>query len=65
MENYEFDVTTAHHDDMKGGGDYKTICSRVIVSRKEFPTYGIAAETAACLAVAIHGGMPTEILPRY
>lgn len=64
-ENYEFDITTADHDDMKGGGPYKTIRSRVVVSRKEFPTYGIAAETAACLAVAIHGGMPTKIQPRY
>lgn len=62
---YEFDVTTAHHDDMKGGGPYRTVRSRVIVSREAYPTYGLAAEVAACLAVAVHGGMPTEILPRY
>jgi hypothetical protein len=65
-ENYEFDITTVHHDDLKDNGlAARAIRSRVVVSRKEFPTYGLAAETAACLAAAVHGGMPTQILPRY
>lgn len=50
---------------MKGGGGYKTVRSRVTVSREAYPTYGLAAGTAACIAVAIHGGMAVEILPRY
>lgn len=65
MSDYEFDVFTAKHDDMKGGGPYKEVRSRIIISATAFPTYGIAAETAGCMAVAIHGGMPTKILPRY
>lgn len=64
-KQYEFDVITADHDDIKGGGDYPTIRSRVIVSRDAYPTYGLAADTAACIAVAIHGGMPINVLPRY
>lgn len=62
---YEFDVTTALHDDMKGGGPYKTVRSRIVLSRSEFPSYGLAADMAACLAVAIHGGMATAVLPRF
>lgn len=64
-ENWSFDVTTALHDDMKGGGPYKTVRSRVTVSRQEFPSWVTAAQVAGCMACAIHGGMPTEILPRY
>lgn len=64
-ENYSFDVITALHDDMKGGGLYRTVRSRIILSRRAYPTYGIASETAGCLAVAVHGGMPISILPRY
>ncbi len=65
METFEFDVFTAHHDEIKGGGAYREVWSRVTVSAVEFPTYGKAAEAAACLAVAVHGGMPTQILARY
>jgi hypothetical protein len=35
------------------------------LSRTAYPTYGLASDTAACLAVAIHGGIPIETLPRY
>lgn len=63
--NYTFDVFTAKHDDIKGGGAYAEVWSRVVVSAVEFPTYGKAAEAAACLAVAVHGGMPTKIMARY
>lgn len=65
MAQYEFDVFTADHDDIKGGGDYPTVRSRVIVSRDAYPTYGLASDVAACIAVAIHGGMPISVLPRY
>lgn len=65
MDDYEFDVITALHDDLKGGGNHKSVRSRVIVSRQEFPTYGLAADVAGCMAVAAHGGMPTAILARY
>lgn len=64
-KNWSFDVTTALHDDIKGGGDYKTVRSRIVLSRTAYPTYGLASDTAACLAVAIHGGIPIETLPRY
>lgn len=63
MEPWEFDVFTSPHDDVKEGRLCR-VWSRVLVSREEFPTYGIAAETAACLAVAVHGGMPTSVLVR-
>ncbi len=65
MDDWSFDIITAHHDDMKGGGPYRRRRSRVTVSRREFPSWCMAAEVAACMAVAIHGGMPTDILPRY
>ena len=64
-ENWSFDVTTALHDDMKGGGRFRTVRSRVTVSRQEFPSWPTASEVAACMAVAHHGGMPIEILARY
>lgn len=63
--DWSFDVTTALHDDMKGGGKYKTVRSRVTVSRQEFPKWSTAAEVAACMAMAVHGGMAIEILARY
>lgn len=61
---YEFDVFTSPHEDVKKGVIRKTR-SRVLISRKDFPSYPTAVEVAANLAVAIHGGMPTEVLPRY
>ena len=61
---YSFDVFTSDHDAVKVG-HLVQVHSRVVVSASEFPTYGAAAEAAACLAVAVHGGMPTAILPRY
>ena len=65
MDDYCFDITTALHDDIKFGGDYPRTRSRIVLSRWAYPTYGKAAEVAACLAVAVHGGMAIEILPRY
>lgn len=64
-KDWSFDVTTALHDDLKGGGVTRTVRSRVTVSRTAFPRWPAAAEVAGCMAVAIHGGMPIEILPRY
>lgn len=64
-ENWSFDVSTALHDDMNQGGNYKTVRSRVTVSRQEFPKWTTAYEVAANLAVAVHGGMPTQVLVRY
>ena len=64
-QDWSFEVTTALHDDLKRGGDYPTTHSRVLVSRQAFPKWTTAAEVAACMAVAIHGGMPTKIEPRY
>ena len=61
--DWEFDVSTSEHDDVKAGR-LERVWSRVVVSREEFPTFGMAAETAACLAVAVHGGMPTNVLVR-
>lgn len=63
--DWSFDVITALHDDMKGGGDYRRVYSRVVVSRAAFPSWTLAAETAGCMAVAVHGGMPLAILNRY
>lgn len=64
-ENWEFDVTTALHDDMKGGGSFPRKRVRVVMSREAFPRWEHAAETAGCIAVATNGGMPIAILPRY
>lgn len=60
---FEFDVFTALHDDIKGGG-FVERRSRILISDIEFPDWRIAAQVAGCMAVAIHGGMPTRILPR-
>jgi hypothetical protein len=61
---YEFDVFTAHHDDV-GTGSYQAVRSRVLVSGEDFPDWRVAAQVAALMAVTIHGGMPTGVLPRY
>jgi len=60
---WEFDIFTAKHDDIKTGS-YQEIWSRVVLSDQEFPNPYFAAETAACLAMAVHGGMATKILFR-
>jgi hypothetical protein len=61
---YSFDVSTSLHDDVKEGRIVR-VWSRVNVSREAFPSYGAAAEAAACIAMCVHGGMATAILPRY
>lgn len=59
---YEFDVFTALHDDMKGGG-YRETHVRVVVS--DVYTFCEAYEVAACMAVATSAGCPPRVLPRY
>jgi hypothetical protein len=61
---WSFDVATAHHDDVKHGRTI-TRWSRVTISATAHPDWRVAAQVAGCLAVTIHGGMPTAILPRY
>jgi hypothetical protein len=56
MDHY-FDVLTALHDDVKRGGDYPKLRSRVVISATAYPHTTQAAEVACTLAVAIHGGM--------
>lgn len=63
---WEFDVFTVLHDDLKDFGLAKapTVWSRVVLSKDEFPAHHLAQDTAACLAVAVHGGMPVSVLTR-
>lgn len=61
---WEFDVATALHDEMKGGGRYREMWSRVNVSAVDFPRNEDAAQVAACMAIAVHGGMATQVLTR-
>ena len=61
---YAFDVFTSRHDDVKAGRVAR-VRSRVLVSRAEFPRFADAYEVAANLATAVHGGMPTAVLPRW
>ncbi|GAA4101673.1 hypothetical protein ACFFOS_11645 [Nocardioides kongjuensis] len=61
---YAFDVFTSRHDDVKAGR-VAQVRSRVLVSRAEFPRFADAYEVAANLATAVHGGMPTAVLPRW
>jgi hypothetical protein len=65
MQVWEFDVLTALHDDIKGGlrAD-RVVRSRVLISAVDYPRWQAASELAACLAVAIPGGMPIAVLPR-
>lgn len=61
---WQFDVITARLVDMKGGGTYPTVRSRITLSAAEFPRWRTAAEVAACMAMSIHGGMAINIYPR-
>lgn len=61
---WEFDVFTSDHDAVKEG-NLEQIWSRVLISEEEYPNWVVAYEVAACLAVAVHGGMPTRVLCRY
>lgn len=63
--DWSFDVATALHDEMKGGGPFRKRWSRVIVSQETYPDWRVAAGVAACMAMIRHGGMAIEILPRY
>lgn len=60
--NWTFDVTTSPHDDVKRGVLARRL-SRVTISRAEFPDWRVAAQVAGCVAVGMHGGMPTAINP--
>lgn len=64
---WAFDVQTALHDDLKVPeiGYRRAVWSRVIIDREQVPDWRHAYADAACMAVAIHGGMPTAVLPRY
>lgn len=62
---WSFDVQTADHDDIKETGFTKARWSRVTIDREQVPDWRHAYADAACMAVAIHGGMPTQVLPRY
>lgn len=60
--NWQFDVATSLHDAVKVGVTEQRL-SRVTVSRQAFPSWVAAMDVAGCLAVAVHGGMPTRIDP--
>lgn len=55
--SHHFDVFTALHDDIKEGGDYPQVWSRVVISSLVYPSTTAAAEVACTLAVSVHGGM--------
>ena len=59
--DFIFNVDLSSHDHLKAG-ILTVVQTRVILSDLEFPTPALAADTAACLAVAVHGGMPTKIV---
>lgn len=61
---FSFDVATSDHDHVKAGVLVQR-WSRVTVSGDAYPDWRDAAQVAACVAVAVHGGMPTSVLPRY
>jgi hypothetical protein len=62
-EAHSFDVMTSPHDDVKEGRLVR-VWSRVLISAEAYPSTTEAAEVAATLAVAVHGGMPTSVLLR-
>lgn len=64
MDDHHFDVFTALHDDVKEGGSYSEVWSRVIISSSDYPQTTHAAEVASTLAVAVHGGMATACMLR-
>lgn len=66
MKQWEFDVFTVLHDDLKDYGliHAPTVHSRIVLSPVDFPEHHLAQDTAACLAVAVHGGMPVTVLTR-
>jgi hypothetical protein len=64
MKVFTFDVFTATHDQVMAG-QVRAVRHRVVVSAVEFPTYAAAYDAAACLAACVHGGMPTEVMPRH
>lgn len=62
--DWAFDVETSDHDAVKDGV-LSQRRSRVVISSTEYPDWRVAYDVAACLAVAVHGGMPTRVLCRY
>lgn len=61
---WSFDISVASHDDLKRGITERIWC-RVNMCSTEYPNWTEAAQDAGVIAAAIHGGMPTTILPRY
>lgn len=51
------DVWVADHDAWKGTGQGSERV-RLSISHDEFPSWGAALDVAACMAVALRGGMP-------
>ena len=62
--HWTFDVASSDHDAVKRGIIVQR-WSRVHISRDDFPVWQDAASLAGVLAVSMHGGMPTSILPVY
>jgi hypothetical protein len=60
---WAFDVATSDPDAVRSGTLVQR-WSRVLVSRREYADWRVAADVAAGLAAAVHGGMPTEVRPR-
>ena len=59
-EHWEFDVTTALHDDLKDGlAACRSVRSRVVLSREY--SYATAKDQAGAVAVAVHGGIPVDV----
>lgn len=59
-QHWTVDVDTADHDAVKRGVLSQRV-SRVHLSTVDFPNPVVAEEVAAQLAVAVHGGMPTNV----
>lgn len=58
---FSFDVFHADHEEVKRG--LVDLHHRRVVITDDLP-YEEAMATAACIVIAIHGGMVTRILPR-
>jgi hypothetical protein len=55
------DVWTADHDTWKGAG-VGAVRTRMVISHTAYPTYASALDVAACMAVALRGGMPIHTM---
>lgn len=63
-DQWDFDVFHATHEEVQAG-NHAARRATLTLSKKAFPSWLDASETAAAWVAERHGTMPTKVMPRF